>query len=510
MENNEFSDIHLDRQYIIIKSFLKGFGRPAKPWRNMGTLAELRRTKIVCTIGPAVTAEIFPQLLAAGLNVARLNFSHGTQKEHQVRFDMVRSAARQAGVPVAILQDLAGPKIRVGDIDPEPVELVPGQTFTLTSRPLTGNQKGCSVNTPEVIEATPVGATVLLADGALELEVLEKSPDTLTCRVVVGGPLSSHKGLNLPGVNLPISALTVKDRKDLDFGLNLGVDLVALSFVRSASDVAELKEIITARGLDTPVIAKIEKPDAVDHIKEILAVADGIMVARGDLGVETPLKQVPMVQKFLIAEANRAGKPVITATQMLASMVNSPRPTRAEVTDVANAILDGTDAVMLSEETAVGHYPVEAVRFLDGIARTTEAQFPYDDWLYHRSKQVSDDISDAISFSAVELAKDLKAKAILASTASGTTARLLSRFRPAVPIIAVTTREDTKRRLCLIWGVLPLLIDGLTSVDQMLEVVKIMAIERGHLTSGDRLVITAGTPLGTKGATNLIKADFVA
>jgi pyruvate kinase len=234
------------------------------------------------------------------------------------------------------------------------------------------------------------------------------------------------------------------------------------------------------------------------------------MVARGDLGVETPLKQVPMVQKFLIAEANRAGKPVITATQMLASMVNSPRPTRAEVTDVANAILDGTDAVMLSEETAVGHYPVEAVRFLDGIARTTEAKFPYDDWLIRRSKQVSDDISDAISFSAVELAKDLKAKAILASTASGTTARLLSSFRPAVPIIAVTTREETKRRLCLVWGVLPFLIDGLESVDQMLEVVKIMAIEQGHLTSGDRLVITAGTPLGTKGATNLIKADFVA
>jgi pyruvate kinase len=475
----------------------------------MGTLAELRRTKIVCTIGPAVTAEIFPELIAAGLNVARLNFSHGTKQEHQVRFDMVRSAARKAGVPVAILQDLSGPKIRVGDIDPEPVQLVPGQTFTLTSRTVIGHQELCSVNTPEVIEATHVGATVLLADGALELEVLEKSADSLVCRVVVGGPLSSHKGVNLPGVKLPISALTAKDKEDLDFGLELGVDLVALSFVRSAADVAELKEIIAGRGLDTPVIAKIEKPEAVD-IQEILAVADGIMVARGDLGVETPLKQVPMVQKMLIAAANQAGKPVITATQMLASMVNNPRPTRAEVTDVANAILDGTDAVMLSEETAVGHYPVEAVRFLDGIARTTEAKFPYDEWLYLRSKQVSDDISDAISFAACELAKDLKAKAILASTESGTTARLLSRFRPGVPIIAITTRKETKRRLCLNWGVLPFLIDGLESVDQMLEVVKIMAIKAGHLTSGDRLVITAGTPLGTKGATNLIKADFVA
>jgi pyruvate kinase len=476
----------------------------------MGTLAELRRTKIVCTIGPASTGEIFPELLAAGLNVARLNFSHGTREEHRARIDMIRSASEEAGVPVAILQDLAGPKIRLGDIDPEPVQLVPGQTFTLTSRPITGDEKGCSVNTPEVIEAAPVGAAVLLADGALELAVLEKSADTLTCRVVVGGPLSSHKGLNVPGISLPISALTDKDREDLEFGLDQGVDLVAMSFVRSAQDVVELKEIIAWRGLDTPVIAKIEKAEAVAQIKEILTVADGIMVARGDLGVETPLKQVPMVQKFLIAEANRMGKPVITATQMLASMVNNPRPTRAEVSDVANAILDGTDAVMLSEETAVGHYPVEAVRFLDGIARTTEAKFPYDVWLHHSSKVLSDAISDAISFAACELANDLEAKAILASTASGATARLLSRFRPSVPIIAVTTREETKRRLCLVWGVLPLLIDGLESVDQMLEVVKAMAVEQGYLSSGDRLVITAGTPLGTRGATNLIKADFVA
>jgi pyruvate kinase len=476
----------------------------------MDNLSELRRTKIVCTIGPACTGDIFPELLAAGLNVARLNFSHGTREEHQARIDMVRAAAQKSGAPVAILQDLAGPKIRVGDFNPEPVQLVPGQTFTLTSRVRMGNQEGCSVNTPEVISAVPVGATVLLADGSLELLVLDKTADTLRCRVEVGGPLSSHKGLNLPGVALPISALTAKDRDDLDFGLAQGVDLVALSFVRSAQDVMELKEIIAGRGLDTPVIAKIEKPQAVEHIKEILEVADGIMVARGDLGVETPLKQVPMVQKFLIAEANRVGKPVITATQMLASMVNSPRPTRAEVTDVANAILDGTDAVMLSEETAVGHYPVEAVRFLDGIARTTEANFPYDNWLHHRSKVLSDAISDAISFVACELARDLEAKAILASTASGTTARLLSRFRPSVPIIAVTTREDTRRRLCLVWGVQSLLIDGLESVDEMLEVVKAEAVEQGHLVSGDRLVITAGTPLGTRGATNLIKADFVA
>jgi pyruvate kinase len=475
----------------------------------MGTLSEMRRTKIVCTIGPAITKEIFPALVEAGLNVARQNFSHGTQAEHQARFDMIRSASQEAGRPVAILQDLAGPKIRLGDIQPEPINLVPEQTFTLTKRPIMGTQERCSINTPEVIETTPVGATVLLADGALELQVVEKSPDSLTCRVVVGGPLSSHKGLNLPGVLLPISALTAKDRDDLAFGLAQGVDLVALSFVRTAADVVELKDLIASRGFSTPVIAKIEKPEAVDNIKEILKVADGIMVARGDLGVEMPLKQVPLVQKFLIGEANRMGKPVITATQMLASMVNNPRPTRAEVTDVANAILDGTDAVMLSEETAIGHYPVEAVRFLDGIARTTETTFPFDDWLHRFDKLVRDSISDAISYAACELARNLQAKAILASTASGTTARLISRFRPAMPVIAVTSKEETVRRLCLSWGVFSLLIEELKNVDQMLEVVKMMAVQSGHLTSGDRLVITAGTPLGTMGATNLIKADYI-
>lgn len=475
----------------------------------MDLLSERRRTKIVCTIGPAITPEIFPALVAAGLNVARLNFSHGSQAEYQERIDLIRSTSQERQQPMAILQDLAGPKLRLGVIEPEPIYLVPDQTFTLTKHPLNGNQEVCSVNTPEVIDATPVGATVLLADGALELRVLEKAPDSLTCRVVVGGALSSHKGVNLPGVPLPISALTDKDKDDLNFGLDRGVDLVALSFVRSPEDVQEVKDIITGRGLDTPVIAKIEKPEAVNRIKDILAVADGIMVARGDLGVETPLKRVPLVQKMLIDEANRIGKPVITATQMLASMVNNPRPTRAEVTDVANAILDGTDAVMLSEETAIGKFPVDAVRFLDEIARTTEATFPYGDWLRHRRKFLTHTIPDAISLAAVELAQDLQAKVIMASTASGATARYISRFRPAVPIIAVTTRPETKRRLCLSWGVYSVLMADLESVDQMLDKVKALAVSQGYLAAGDRLVITAGTPLGTRGATNLIKADSI-
>jgi pyruvate kinase len=279
--------------------------------------------------------------------------------------------------------------------------------------------------------------------------------------------------------------------------------------VRSPADVKEAKELIAAHGKDTPVIAKVERQEAVDHIREILAVADGIMVARGDLGVETPLPLVPMVQKDLIWEANRVGKPVITATQMLASMTTNPRPTRAEATDVANAILDGTDAVMLSEETAVGAYPLEAVRMLDRLARATESRIPYGDWLHQRRKFVTDEISDAISYAACELSRELKAQLILASTASGTTARLISRFRPGVPVVAVTSNLNTKRRLCLSWGVFPIYIDGLESVDQMLDVVKLVAQRRGYLATGDRLVITAGTPLGTRGGTNLIQADVI-
>lgn len=472
-------------------------------------MGELRRTKIVCTLGPASEGAVIRELIAAGMNVARLNFSHGTREEQGRRLKQVQQASREAGRPVAVLQDLAGPKLRLGELRPETVMLSPGQTFTLSSRPHLGGPEGAAVTTPEVIAATPVGARVLMADGALELKVVAKSPEALVCQVVAGGPLRSRQGLHLPGVHLPISPLTSKDREDLAFGLAHEVDFVALSFVRRAQDVAELKELIQSHGADTPVIAKIERQEAVDRIDEILEVADGIMVARGDLGVETPLELVPLVQKQLIAKANRVGKPVITATQMLASMVSQPRPTRAEASDVANAILDGTDAVMLSEETAIGRYPVEAVRFLDDIARTTEARIPYKEWLQQRRKFVTDAISDAISYAACELAQNLRAKVILASTASGATARLIGRFRPATPVIAVTTDRRTKRRLCLSWGVHPLYLEGLESVDHMLEIVKLLAVRQGFLTSGDRLVITAGTPLGTRGTTNLLLADMV-
>ncbi|MDD3581885.1 MAG: pyruvate kinase [Desulfobacca sp.] len=472
-------------------------------------LQTLRRTKIVCTLGPACSGEILPRLIKSGMDVARLNFSHGSHETHYQWISQVRQTSQTLGKPVAILQDLAGPKIRLGEFYPERVNLSPGQNFTLTNRPITGDQLQGSVNYPELIGAVPVGANILLADGSIQLQVKAKTDTDLICQVIVGGSLSSHKGINLPSLGLPISALTPKDREDLRFGLENGVDLIALSYVRTRQDIEEIKELIKNYGFDTPVIAKIEKLKALENLEEILAVADGLMVARGDLGVETPLERVPLVQKRLIEAANRAGKPVITATQMLASMVAHPTPSRAEATDVANAILDGTDAVMLSEETAVGQYPVEAVKFMDRIARATEASLPYEDWLLTRARFRGEDISDVISYAACKIADDLKAKAILATTASGSTARLISRFRPRTPIIGITPLMETWRRLCLSWGVFPLLSRDLKNTDYMLTLVKDEAAQLDWVSKGDRVIITAGTPIGTRGTTNLIKADII-
>ncbi len=378
-------------------------------------------------------------------------------------------------------------------------------------------QKGVTVNYPQIIAETPVGAAILLADGNLELQVEEKvdraapagGTPALRCRVVVGGVLRSQVGINFPGHSLSVPALTAKDYDDLAFGLAQGVDFVALSYVRSARDVRELREFMRGRGADTPIIAKIEKHEALGELEEILDAADGLMVARGDLGVEVPLERVPMIQKRIISAANRAGKPVITATQMLLSMVSHARPSRAEATDVANAILDGTDAVMLSEETAVGQYPVEAVTFLDQVSRATEEDFPNTAWLRSRAAEGRREIPEAVSYAACEMALDLEAAAILTNTDGGGTARLISRFRPQNRIIAFTSRPETWRRLCLSWGVLPLLTPALQDIDEMLQVVVAEAVQAGLLNSGDRVIITAGTPIGTRGTTNLIKAATI-
>lgn len=468
-----------------------------------------RRTKIVCTLGPACNGKVLQHLLEAGMDVARLNFSHGTREDHAAWIREVRHFSDTQGKPVAILQDLAGPKMRLQELPGGQINLTKGQTLTLTTTLRPGQTDAVEVDYPEIISETPVGAPILLGDGHIELTVADKSADALQCEVRVGGVLRSHAGLNFPRHSLSIPAFTPKDREDLRFGVELGVDFIALSYVRQAQEVSAVKEFLQDLGADIPIIAKIEKHEALNHLEEILHEADGLMVARGDLGLEVALEKVPFIQKHLIAAANRVGKPVITATQMLLSMVNQPRPTRAEATDVANAILDGTDAVMLSEETAMGQYPVDAVRFLDHISRATEEHFPHARWLSERAHLPRQEISEAISYAAAEMARDLDAAAILTSTDYGSTARLISRFRPRAPIIGITQRPETWRRLSLSWGVFALLVPQLRDTDHMVEVMKEETLKAGWLKPGKKVVITAGTPIGTRGTTNLIKADVV-
>jgi pyruvate kinase len=476
----------------------------------MSLLQEKRRTKIVCTLGPACAGDVLPRLVEAGMNVARLNFSHGTREEHGEWIRRLRELSVQRRTPLAILQDLAGPKIRVGEVPGGQQELAAGQEFFLSTRPLPEGRSGVQVKFPEIIAETPVGVSVLLADGEIELRVEAKEEGALKCRVIVGGVLRSQVGVDFPQHTLSLPAFTPKDREDLRFGVEQGVDFIALSYVRSAQDILPARQLLQSLGAQIPLIAKIEKHEALDNLQEILEAVDGLMVARGDLGVEVPLERVPILQKQIIAAANMASKPVITATKMLLSMVDHSRPSRAEATDVANAILDGSDAVMLSEETAAGHYPVEAVKFLDQVSRVTEAAFPHAAWLRARAPAAPQEIPEAISYAACEMAQDLEATAILTSTDGGGTARLICRFRPCAPVIAVTSREETQRRLCLSWGVFPLLTPSLQDTDQMLRVVEAEALKAGMLKSGDKVVITAGTPIGTRGTTNLIKADLIA
>jgi pyruvate kinase len=475
----------------------------------MGVLRDQRRTKIVCTLGPASDGDILPRLVEAGMNMARLNFSHGSREEHGARIKRLRELAASRGVPLAILQDLAGPKIRIGEVPGGEMTVREGEALALSAAPLKPGETGVMVDYPQVIAETPVGVPILLADGNIELRVEAKTDQALRCRVLVGGVIRSQVGINFPMHSLSLSAFTDKDREDLRFGIAQGVDFIALSYVRSRQDVLDAREFMRSLGADIPIIAKIEKHEALSRLDEILEAVDGLMVARGDLGVEIPLEQVPVVQKQIIAAANRVSKPVITATQMLLSMVTHSRPSRAEATDVANAILDGTDAVMLSEETAAGQFPVEAVQFLDRVSRVTEAHFPHTAWLRAREPSGCQEIPEAISYAACEMALDLEAQAILTNTEYGGTARLISRFRPRTPIVAVTPRQDTWRRLCLSWGVFPLLTPPIRDTDHMLRVVEEEALKAGMLNHGDRVIITTGTPIGTKGSTNLIKADVI-
>jgi pyruvate kinase len=467
----------------------------------------MRRTKIVCTIGPASdTEKMIEKLIMAGMNVARLNFSHGTHEYLHTLVQRIKRVRKRLKKPVAILQDLQGPKIRIGIIKGGAVTLMPGQNYILTSESIQGDSSRASVSLKTLPHEVTSGHPILLADGNIELIVEKVSPPDIHCRVVVGGVLSSHKGINLPGSEVHVDSLTKKDRKDLHVGLEWGVDAIALSFVRKASDVLSIRKIIASEGGHVPIIAKIEKHEAVTNIDSIVAVSDAIMVARGDLGVEIDLERVPLVQKQIIQKCNAAGKPVITATQMLMRMVENPRPTRAEANDVANAVLDGTDAVMLSEETAAGKYPVEAVMMMDRIVRSAETSLSIAKF-EHLPELAS--TRDSISRSTYYVAKEISAAAIITPTWSGTTASLVSRFRPKQPILATTPNEQALDFMALAWGVIPILIPASDTIDDLIRFSIQAARKAGHLQAGQHVVITGGVPLHVAGNTNFIKVEKV-
>ncbi len=470
----------------------------------------LHRTKIVATIGPATSdPNVLKDLILAGATTLRLNFSHGSHDDHQKSVRLIRQTSHELNQPVAILQDLQGPKIRVGKFENGSIILKKGDRFSLTSRSQMCDEQRAFVNYPPLTDEVPEGARILLDDGKLEMQVerVDHQNQELDCRVLVGGVLSNNKGVNFPGVYLSIKALTDKDRQDLMFGLDQGVDWVALSFVRNPQDVIEIKQLIEGAGKRVPVIAKIEKHEAIQQMEEILELCNGVMVARGDLGVELPAEDVPILQKRLIATSNRLGIPVITATQMLDSMVNNPRPTRAEISDVANAILDGTDAVMLSNETAVGKYPVEAVATMARIATRIEQEGVTRN--VATIKDTGRSIPNAISQAVSQISEQLQAGAIMTLTKTGSTARNVSKFRPQTSILAITPHVEVSRQLQLVWGVRPLLVLDLPSTGQTFQAAIGVAQEKGLLVDGDLVVMTAGTLQGVAGSTDLIKVEVV-
>ncbi len=465
----------------------------------------IRRTKIVATLGPATARpEQIGALLDAGANVLRVNASHGTAELRAQWIAAARQQADKRDLPIAVLVDLQGPRIRVGELK-RPRVLEPGQTVVLAPE---DSAKGEQLPTTYDALATDakVGAKILLNDGLLSLEVTKVTPPTVETRVLVGGELTSHKGMNLPGLTVSAPALTPKDREDVAAAVQHGADYLALSFVRRAEDLETLRALVPKT---MKLVAKIEKSAALDDLERILNTTDAVMVARGDLGVELPFETVPLVQKRLIREANRHGKPVITATQMLESMVHNPRPTRAEASDVANAILDGTDAVMLSAETAMGEYPVEAVAAMDRIIREMERQNPSRDERRRAEHRQGVAVEDAIAMGTTAVARMLETPLIVCMTQSGFTARKVAAFRPPVPILAVTTVPLTYRQLALVWGTVPDLVDRVPGYDVMLEVVRDLILKSDYAKPGDRIVVTAGVPWGVSGSTNLIKVEEV-
>jgi pyruvate kinase len=465
-----------------------------------------RRTKIVCTIGPASSSqETVDALVAAGMDAARLNFSHGTHEDHARRAELVRNAQERAGHPLALIADLQGPKLRVGELR-APQELLPGESVTVVAE---GSAKDgvLPVGLPVLSEVLEPGHEVMIDDGLVRLRVDEVGDARATCTVVVGGLVDSHKGVNLPGVALPIPSLTEKDVRDLEFALSLDIDFVALSFVRSVEDVRGLRERLHAAGSQTLIVAKIEKAEALADLSAIIEASDAVMVARGDLGVEIGPEDVPLVQKQIIQSSLEHGKPAITATQMLESMISRPEPTRAEASDVANAILDGTAAVMLSGETAVGKYPVESARAIDRIARAVEPNLGYRHELAATAEQPHPTVRDAITNAACDIAEVLSARAILVPTYSGRTASAVARHRPRRPIVAVSHRRHALQQMAIEWGVVPCEIEECRDIEHLWTRAVGAARETGIVLPGDRVVITSGTALNLPGTTNLIRVE---
>ncbi len=472
----------------------------------------MRKTKIICTIGPATDDDnILRQMMQEGMNVARFNFSHGDYEMHKRRFEQVVRLREELGLPIATMLDTKGPEIRLGKFEnDQPVEIYDGNVFTLTTEDVICTAERASISFKGLPADISVGTTILINDGAVELKAEKITASDIVCRVIAGGTLSNNKGINVPGVELSMPYLSERDMSDLEFGAKMGYDFIAASFVRSSADVNYLRKFIKSLGWTTPrIIAKIENMDGVNNIDEIIEAADGIMVARGDMGVEIPFEQIPAIQKNIIQKVFLAGKNVITATQMLESMISNPRPTRAEITDVANAIYDGTSAIMLSGETAAGKHPVEAVRTMALIAETTEKDIDYIKQLGLRPAAIEKNVTNAIAHAAVTTAHDIGAKAIITVTKSGSTARNLSKFRPACMIIGCTPNQMVLRQMSMSWGVYPVFTDEKENTDELLDCAVKAAEGTGFVEKGDTVVLTAGIPLGIAGNTNMLKVSEV-
>jgi pyruvate kinase len=471
----------------------------------------MRMTKIICSLGPAVDDEkILEQLVKEGMDVARLNFSHGTHDDHQVRVDRLKRVREKLGVPIPLLLDTKGPEIRMGKFEKGAVELKDGSSFILINETIVGNEERATISHKELYKDVKIGTRILINDGLVAMEVVAIEGKDIHCKVLNGGIISNNKGVNIPETDTHLPAITEQDIEDIKFGIRNDFDFIACSFVRKASNVNEIRRILKRYGGEhLKIISKIENREGVDNFDEILKVSDGIMVARGDLGVEIPTEEVPVVQKMIIEKCYRNGKPVITATQMLESMINNPRPTRAESSDVANAVYDGTSAIMLSGESAAGKYPVESVKTMVKIARKAEQSIDYGMKLAMMQFDMMGSITNAISYATCSTALHLKASAIISVTHSGNTARMISRFRPSCPIIATTSCPRVQRQLQISWGVVPLLIREVGSIEDMFEAGVKKALEMEFVKHGDIVVITAGVPAGVSGTTNLLKVHTV-